>query len=281
MSPIVRHRIGGSARGLLRAAALAGLLLAPGCDPNTADSRLVPTGLRPRPAVGEGAVVGTIVFDPTQAPDLASGPYPLTIVDLVETGGATRRDTLDPATRQFEFRGLTPGTYAVFAEAYFFRRASLPPVRVVAGEMNVGSLTLPFNPVQSADIHLVGDFNGFSFVPFAPDDSTGLEQRYTGLWYGPNLTEVFLPSGDVELPDTAITLSAGVHPLRFITDFDLDNPSDYGGSSSVTLDAPLSFAPMRKVSGPATNLSIRIPVTGRYRFTVDERRLTFSIEQLP
>jgi hypothetical protein len=257
------------------------LLALASCEPNRASSVLIPTGIRPRPDVGEGVVVGRLVFDPLQAPDLDSPPYPLSVVELWSGGAAIATDTLAPMTRDFEFRGLYPGEYTVVASARFFRRTSLPPVRVVSAEVNVGELVLPILPAASSvDIHLVGEFNGFTFIPFAPDDSVGLEQIRSGLWYGPNLYPVDTGSGE-EDPDTALTLPAGLHHFRFITDFAEDNPTDYGGDPSQTIAAPAAFVPIRLVSGPGTNLSVQLPVTGRYRFFLDERRLTFTIEQVP
>ena len=252
-----------------------------GCDSNSRQPFLTPTGITQRPAVGPATLTGRVVFDPTQAPDLASPPYPHTIVELWSDTVLAARDTLDPSTDRFVFPGLYPGDYRVVASAHFFLASSLPPVRVVSGLVDVGDVLLPINGLASSnDIHLVGDFNGFFFIPFSPDDSCGFEQKTAGLWYGPNLQPVDL-GGTIEEPDTAVTLPAGTWRFRFVTDYDIDNPTDYGGDQTQTIDVPVAFAPMKVVSGNGTHLTLRLPSTGRYRFQVDERRLTFSVERLP
>lgn len=265
----------------LAALAAAAALAVAGCDANRRDPFLVPTGIRERPLVGPVTLTGRVVYDPGQAPDLADPPYPSTVVEVWDDTLVVARDTLDPATRRFAIAGLQPGNFKVLARAHFFRPGSLPPVRVTSGEVDLGDLTLALDPSGvSNDIHIVGDFNGFTFVPFSPDDSTGLEQRATGLWYGPNLQPVDV-GGTIEEPDTALTLAAGTWRFRFVTDYDLDNPTDWGGDEAQVIDVPVAYAPMRVVSGPGTHLTLRLPATARYRFEVDERRRTFSVERLP
>lgn len=279
MRPAPARRPSALARAALAATLAFGALA--GCDANSPSPFLIPTGIQQRPETGPGALSGRVVYDPSQAPDLSSPPFPRTIVELWSDTVEVARDTLDPGTDRFEFTGLFPGEYRVFASANFFRRSSLPPVRVVSGPVDVGDLNLLINAAGSSnDIHVVGDFNGFFFIPFSPDDSCGMEQKSAGLWYGPNLVPVDLGTR-IEDPDTALTLPAGTSRFRFVTDYDLDNPTDYGGTESEILDVPVAHAPMRLVSGAGTHLTLRIPSTGRYRFVVDERRLTFSVERLP
>jgi hypothetical protein len=262
-------------------AAILAIALLASCDRNSRQPFLTPTGITQRPDVGPATLTGRVVFDPTQAPDLTSPPFPRTVVELWVDTLLAARDTLDPATDRFEFAGLYPGDYRVVANAHFFLASSLPPVRVLSGVVDVGDVILPINGLASSnDIHLVGDFNGFFFIPFSPDDSCGFEQKTAGLWYGPNLQPVDL-GGTIEDPDTALTLPAGTWKFRFVTDYDIDNPTDYGGDQTQTIDVPVDFSPMKVVSGTGTHLTLRLPVTGRYRFFVDERRLTFSVERLP
>ena len=265
-----------------RFTALAGLLalLVTGvaCDRNVASTLLVPTGLRPRPETGTGAIVGRVVYDPQVSPDLDTAPFPPTIVELFESGIVVAADTLDRQTRDFEFAALPPGTYTVVARATLFQRSSLPAVRVVADRVDVGDLVAPFDLAQltTASIHVSGDFN--DFAEFA--DSCSMQQLRLGLWFGPNIDPTYSDTGEELAPDSALTLAAGVHRIRFITNFTIFNPF-YVSESDGVIDVPATHVPLRLVSDPDTDMSIRIPVTGRYRFQLDERRVTLTIEQLP
>ncbi len=267
----MRRRL--SARRIMTLAGLLALLVTGvACDRNVASTLLVPTGLRPRPAIGTGAIVGRVVYDPG-SPDLDTAPYPPTIVELFESGTAVATDTLDRQTRNFEFLALAPGTYTVIANARLFQRSSLPAVRVVADRVDVGDLEVPFDLSQltTSSVHVSGDFN--DFAEFA--DSCSMQQLRLGLWFGPHIDAV-----NADPPDTALTLTAGVHRIRFITNFTIFSPF-YVSESTDVIDAPATQVPMRLATDPATDMSINFPVTGRYRFYLDERRVTLTIEQLP
>ena len=260
-----------------RITALAGLLamLVTGvaCDRNVASTLLVPTGLRPRPETGTGTIVGRVIYDPQVSPDLDTAPFPPTIVELFESGTVVASDTLARTSRDFEFTALPPGTYTVVASATLFERSSLPAVRVVADRVDVGDLVAPFDLDQltTASIHVSGDFNDFA----ESADSCSMQQLRLGLWFGPHIDAV-----SADPPDTALTLTAGVHRMRFITNFTIFSPF-YVSESTDVIDAPATQVPMRLATDPETDMSINIPVTGRYRFYVDERRVTLTIEQLP
>lgn len=263
-----------SHRGLL---ALAGALaltawLAGGCSRNDAATRLIPTGLRPAPTEGSAALTGRIVYDPSAAPDLDTPPYPSTIVDLYKDGVKVASDTLASDLRTFAFTGLTAGSYVPLARAHFFLAGSIPAVRLTDRPVDAGDLTLPLDPSAAAfSLHLRVDGNAsFDF----PDTMTMALER-AGLWIGPDVDLGFgMPA------DTAIVLTAGVHRLRFVTDYAIDLPSDYGGDGVTVVDAPFDFQPARLTSGANTDLQVRIPTTGRYRVTLDERRLTFGVTRV-
>jgi len=250
----------------------AAALLLSGCERNAAESFLVPTGVRPRPEVGTGSIVGRILYDPSQSPDVDHAPFPLTVVELFESGVLIESHALDRDTDVFEFDSLPPGQYTVVAAPRLYFRSSLPPVRVVDGVVDVGDLVAPIDFSQVAvSIHLFGSFDEKAF--FA--DTCALQQSRLGVWFGPNIDPFFGEEGEV-LPDTAITLAAGEHRLRFVTNFDTERY--YGADEGAAVDAPVSDAPLR-VGG--SDFVVRIPETGRYRFFLDERRLTVTIEQLP
>lgn len=247
------------------------------CERNKLDTLLVPTGVRPRPETGTGAIVGRVVYDPAQSPDLGEPPYPLTIVFLYEAGAVVATDTLAPSTRSFEFRALPPGTYTVVVDARMFERSSLPPVRVVADAVDVGDLLAPFDLDQltTISIHVSGDFNEFAEAA----DSCAMQQLRLGLWYGPNIDPVFTDQGEIP-PDTALTLEAGDHRVRYIRNFTSLEPF-YVGATDDIVNVPATHAPLRLATEPEAEMKIHIPVTGRYRFFLDERRRTVTIEPVP
>lgn len=253
------------ARSGLLALGLALVLMA-GCNLNRISDLLVPTGLRPRPEVGTGGITAQLDFDPAQFPDLAAPPYPPTLVRLYLDGSPVDSLMLDGSTRMVRFDALFGGTYAITSSAYLFFPSTLGPIPVVDRLVDAGNDTLQVNPSRIVStVHLAADFNGFP--PDFPD-SIAMVQNRLGLWSYPNL----------DYP--AQTIAPGTYRLRFVTDFSFDNPTDYGGSETVTLTPPVRDAPTSLVSGSGTNLKIRIDTGGQYSFTLDERRQTFSVEPL-
>lgn len=246
--------------------------LGAGCSRNDASTRLIPTGLRPAPTNGTAALSGRVLYDPVAAPDLDAPPYPATVVDLYKDGVQVASDTLASDTRAFAFTGLTPGTYVALAHANFFLAGSLPGTRLTDRPLDVGDLTLPIDPNATAlALHLRVD--GDASFDFA--DTTYMVLERAGLWLGPDIDLGFGTPAD-----TAIVLNAGVHRMRFVTGFAIDLPNDYGGDGVTVFDAPFDARPVRLASGANTDLQVRIPTSGRYRVTLDERRLTFGVTRL-
>ncbi len=122
------------------------VVLAAGCGRNSSHSRLIPTGLRPRPAVGPGSLVGTVAFDPAVVPELGIPPYPPVRVELLAGDSLIAADTLPSGVSEFQFTGLQLGTYAVAASAPEFVRTSLPPVALGARGVDVGEITMGIKP---------------------------------------------------------------------------------------------------------------------------------------
>uniref|UniRef100_A0A832I9V6 Carboxypeptidase regulatory-like domain-containing protein n=1 Tax=Eiseniibacteriota bacterium TaxID=2212470 RepID=A0A832I9V6_UNCEI len=261
-------------RRTVRLALIAALALSSAaCERNAATSLLVPTGIRPRPPVGEGAIVGQIVYDPTQAPDLVSPPYPVTAVELWLGTELLRTDTLDASTRAFEFRGLGPGEYFVAASANYFFRASLPPVRVVSGEVDVGDLRLAIDAADNPSaVHVLYDETTppRTILPGNVRDTTGLMRATSpGLWTFPQ---------PFSRPPT---LAAGVHRMRFILNRSRVNPVNWTAARTDTIDVPAAFEDAARVEGLGTDFWVRVAAPTRFAITLDMRRRTFSMEPLP
>jgi len=181
-------------------------------------------------------------------------------------------DTLASDTRTYAFTGLDAGDYVPVASARFFRAASIPAVRLRDAAVDVGDLLLPIDPSATAlTLHLRVDGNAsFDFA-----DSTYMALERAGVWIGPDIDLGFGTPAD-----TAIVLGAGVHRMRFVTDFAIDLPTDYAGDGVTVFDAPFAAEPVRLTSGAGTDLQVRILTPGRYRVVLDERRLTFGVTQV-
>jgi len=265
MSPTL-HRIGCAA--LLVAALASG-----GCARNSAEPILVPTGVRPAPAVGEGAVSGVLVFDRIQAPDLVTPPYPLTAVELWRGADLVVRDTLESDVRTFSFAGLTPGDYTVVAHANFFLATSLPPVRVVSQAVDVGDLELPIDGSDNpSEVHILYDeVLPPRTIPIGNvRDTTGqMESGVLGLWT--------FPQSFSQPP----LLAAGVHRMRFILNRARANPINWTTVTTDTIDVPVSFEPALRIEGAGVDFWIRVAAPTRFAVELDLRLRTISLTPLP
>lgn len=245
------------------------LALAAGCSGNRPGTILAPTGPRPAPEHPTGGVFGTVRWDPTNAPDLGTAPFPPTLVQVRDLAGQlVGEDTLDTATDRFEVLGLPPGTYVVGAGSRAFRTTTLPAVRVVDEPRDVDAIVLPINPDStSVTIWLIGRMPGFSYDEFFDNSLVGVS---LGLWVYPN---------DFTTPRE---VTAGTHRFKFVTDPSFPNDLiGWGGDSTVVLTAPVTGAKVRFGRGPAHDLKVTFPTTGLYTFTLDERRQTFSVQPTP
>jgi hypothetical protein len=337
-----------------------------GCDPNRDHKTLIPTGLRPRPAVGPGTITGTVsfspavvpdlgipppvrielwagdtlsvqdslpagvtrftltglqvatytvyvsapafvrtsippvfigdygvdvgdirisikptihgrvLFDPVQAPDLVTPPFPFTTVEL--WNGATRvaEDSLGASDDVFRFPHLEPGTYSLVLRSRVFQTRTIAPIDAPLGDIDLGDVGFLIDPARIASsMQLSGDINGYE---------VGLPS-YMGLaslggWLGPSL--IALDGSGNEVPgDTTLTLAAGTYAFRFLADGDLSGATGYGGDGSTLVDLPVEFAPVSVIAGAGHDIQVRVSSAGRYRFFLDERRLTFSAVRVP
>jgi hypothetical protein len=214
-----------------------------------------------------------VLYDPVQAPDLVDPPYPPTVVELRLGSEMVARDTLPRDVRTFRFEALTPGAYTVYVNARQFLPGSAPPVDVIDVEREVGDVVVPMDILHlTSSISVVGEYNEFTDV-----DTCWMLLRTLGVWFGPNVEASGVTE---ELPDTAVTLAAGDHQLRLILNGLTDDPS-YSPVSPVSLEPPVFGVPLRIAEGAERDFPVHIPAAGRYRFVLDERRLTLDIEQLP
>jgi hypothetical protein len=218
-----------------------------------------------------GAIHGTVVWDPAVFPE-ANAPYPPTTVQLYDGATFIGQVATGGATNTFEFGPLAPGSYRLVADAHLFATTSTDTIAVTTFARSE-TVTLPVDLSELPNqMDLAGDFYGGGW-PSGPDafqlqDSTRMDLSALGVWVYPNSNY------------PAITISAGLHYFKFVTDGSYDNPTDFGGDESVTLTAPLADATTRLVGGTGTAFKVNFPTAGQYRFVLDERRFTFHIQPI-
>jgi len=258
---------------LVGATTIAGaLLLLAGCGKNSPSSLLVPTGIRPAPAVPTGGLFGFLVYDTLNYVGLSNAPFPPATVQLF--AGATPVDTfaVGGASRRFDFSNLPPGDYSVVVRSHAFRPAGFGPFRVVDTNRDAGDLGLTANTSDSlaSIVYVIGDMPGYT-VDELNTFSTYCDAALVGRWTFPN--EFFPP----------VEITAGTHRLKFVTDASstTGNLIGWGGNGATTLTVPVVNEPARFGSGPTTDIVVNFPSTGVYAFTFDERRLTFTIVTAP
>ncbi|MBI5170240.1 MAG: hypothetical protein HZA61_12190 [Candidatus Eisenbacteria bacterium] len=271
-----------SARPLIRLAVLAASLAALiGCGKNLPTSVIVPTGYRP--GTPPGAISGSVSFDPAY-PGLDVAPFPRVLAELhkYKVGGRGEQDSvgalvesrvLGGASTDFSFTGVMPGTYIIqFRADHAFRGVDRAPIFVELDPVRLSNIVLPAE-IESLSIatYVVGTMPGFSLDDAFLNGTTSMTQDALGLWTYPDLLFGYTP------------IAAGTYRFKFVTDFS-STPGHligWGGDSTVTLTAPVTNAPVRYASGPAEDIKVTIPSTGNWSFTLDERRLTFSITPAP
>lgn len=207
-----------------------------------------------------GSISGELEFEPTLFPDLANPPWPPVRVVLLQGGIEMDEVTTTRTDKTFSFGNLPAGDYRVRADARLYAPDSADAT-VSAGNVDVGTLTLnaDFNELAS-DMHVAGDFNNFTIA-----DTTRMAFTAQLVWQ-------YTPSHPI---------AAGTYNMKFVTDASFDNPTDYGGDESVTITVPVVNSPTGLVSGFGTAIKLQFTAAGNYRFTLDERRQTFSVESVP
>ncbi len=199
-----------------------------------------------------GGIEGTIVFSGIDAP-----PYPSVRIRIVSTlqPEVIAADFYTPhSSPRFRVEGLATDTYDVELTASCWEGGGRGQVDVTDQMVDLGDLDM--SPAASAytTIKFVGDFNGW-------DLST------------PSMSKVALTTW----ADT-LDLAPDTYNCKFVTDGAYDDPPDYGGDQTVTLDIPGSDITVLPVTnGDETALSLRALVAGKYAFILDESRQVLSV----
>lgn len=256
----------------LVALALTATALLAGCSGNEKSKLLVPTGIRPSPAIPTGGLTGLVYFDSTTYTGLGSAPLPPAIVSVFDGIDVIAETTTTATDRSFTFTQLPPGDYGLVARSHAFSPRIYGPFRVVDKIREAGDLTLLANTRDSLAslTYLVGTMPGFGTDEIL-NFTNYCDALSVGRWTYPN----------VLFPQTSIP--AGTFRLKFVTDAS-STPGHligWGGDGATTLTAPVRGAPARFGTDDATDLVVTFPTAGNYDFVFDERRLTIDITPTP
>ena len=251
----------------LAVSALLAALLAPGCGRNKPGLVLAPTGLRPVPAVPSGGIWGDLTFDPTHYTGLDQAPFPRAEIILLSLSGQHVDSLVMPGdSRRFEFDHVAPGHYSITVRNHAFKLAAFGSFFVSTWVQDVGDKALAANYDSLAnECYVIGAMPGFSTAELS-SGSTFMDQNDVGVWTYPG------GMGATPVP-------AGTYRFKFVTDASstTNHLIGWGGDSTQVLTAPVTNAPLRRGTGPVSDLKVTFPTSGTYLFTFDERRLTFSI----
>ncbi len=249
-----------------------GLALLAGCGRNETSRLLVPTGIRPAPAVPTGGLTGLVWFDSTAYPGLGSAPLPPALVQVFKGSTLVAEAQTTPEDRSFTILQLPPGDYGLVARSHAFSPRGYGPFRVVDKVREAGDLSLTANTRDSLSnlTYVVGTMPGFG--PEEIGNFTNYCDALTaGRWTYPN---VLFPQNPIP---------AGTYRLKFVTDASSSAGQliGWGGDGNVTLTAPVHAARARFGRGPESDLVVTFTSAGSYDFVFDERRLTIDITPTP
>lgn len=261
------------ARLLVALAAVCGVSFAAlGCSGNEKSTLLVPTGIRPAPAVPTGGLTGLVFFDSTTYPGLGSAPLPRAVIQVLNGATVVAETLTTTADRSFTIERLPPGDYGVVARSHAFSPRAFGPFRVVDRIRDAGDLALTANTRDSLAslAYLIGTMPGFGTEELGTF-ATYCDANLVGRWTYPNV--LFPPN----------VIPAGTYRLKFVTDAS-STPGHligWGGDGSTAHTVPLNGVPARFGTDAASDLIVTFPATASYDFVFDERRLTIDISPTP
>lgn len=200
-----------------------------------------------------GAIHGRVEFE-----NVAQPPYPRARVQAMLHGAQAGADSSEATDGIFAVTELAAGTYDVLFKAFGYLDSTVAGVQVGEAAVDVGAVRLRAGCVSAHDsIWVAGQF---TTPPFDLSVSPVMRQVEGCLW-----------QAMVAIP------SATTYLFKFVTPPGFDNPNDYGGDESQTLQIDTSY-PLREVSGTGTAIKMSFPFPGSFRFVVDEETRTYRVE---
>jgi len=186
-------------------------------------------------------------------------PMPETLVQVFRAGTNIQVDSLS-VLEAFSFGGLPVGSYDVQATASGYIDEVRTVIVIENQTTDLGTITLdPGCQSVFTRIQVVGNLNTDLYGNFEPARSPDLVNLGNCVWQG-----------------TVNSVQAGNRLFKFVTGgaFGAD---DYGSDEicRAELTGPVAF-----VDGPGTAICITFAESGNYRFTLDEKTLSYAIERI-
>lgn len=198
-----------------------------------------------------GGIRGVVAFENATQP-----PLPRARVQARQQGAEAGADSSSAEDGTFEITGLAAGTYDLRYRAFGYLDSTVTGVVVAEAVVEAPPVTLRAGCVSAFDsIQVTGQF---TTPPFDLSVSPVMQQVEGCIW------------------EADVSVAAGTHLFKLVTNGQFDTPPDYGGDEAVTLPIDSTFA-VRAVTGQGTALRVDFPITATYTFQLDEGASTLRV----
>lgn len=187
-------------------------------------------------------------------------PLPEARVQLLKAGTTLAVDELD-VTQAFSFSGVPVGDYDIRISAAGYQTTTVTGTVTANLTTDVGTVNLLVGYTSAFNkVEVIGDFPTVNWTPeLAPD----MVQDPPGVWKA-------VVNG----------VTAGNHYFKFRTNDNWESPDpDYGTPTDETCRPELTGG-VALITSSGSALCVTFPEAANYRFTLDERALTYTIEKV-
>lgn len=198
-----------------------------------------------------GGIRGVVAFENATQP-----PLPRARVQARQQGIESGADSSSADDGTFEIIGLAAGTYDVRYRAFGYLDTTVTGVAVEESVVEIAPVTLRAGCISAFDsIQVVGQF---TTPPFDLSVSPVMQQVEGCIW------------------EAEVSVAAGTHLFKLVTNGQFDTPPDYGGDEAVTLPIDSTFA-VQSATGQGTAIRVDFPITAIYSFRLDEAASTLRV----
>jgi hypothetical protein len=198
-----------------------------------------------------GGIRGVVAFENVSQP-----PLPRAYVRASKAGVVAASDSSKREDGSFLLSGLDSGAYEVIFKGFGYRDTTIAGVQVEKSVVAMDTTRLRAGCVSAYDsIQVVGEMtNPVWTIKISPP----MQQVEGCRW------------------QAHVSVPAGAHKFKLVTNGVFDNPPDYGGDETRLLNVDSTYA-VRPVTGQGTALNMLFPFTGAYDFEFNEEALTLRV----